>query len=106
MEQAGELFMHDSANLMLALLPLILGVFLWPLIPFTAAFTLYRVFRYFKAPLGPVPRTRIRHWVAGGVALVQLLSVALAVAWLVTTYSELFSHEPPAPPAPVMKGGS
>ncbi len=94
---ATELVLQDSLNLLLAAGPLVLGLFLWWMIPITAPLALYRVFRHFNAPLGPVPRTRVRHVIAGILATLQLLSLGLLIAWGVTRAMTPTSSPTPAP---------
>ena len=65
--------LYDGLALTLALAPLLI----WPFTLITAPAALYVVFRYWRAPLSILPRTRVRFVIAGLLALAQIGGWAL-----------------------------
>jgi hypothetical protein len=60
--------MYDSIALALAVLPAFL---FWPILV-TAPFTLFWIIRHWNSPRSILPRTRVRYYIAGLVALTQI----------------------------------
>ena len=67
--------MHDSVALALAIFPAFL---FWPVLV-TAPLTLFWIFRHWNSPRSILPRTRVRFYFAGLIALSQIGFVALVI---------------------------
>jgi len=73
--------MYDSIALALATLP---ALMIWPAV-FGAPASLYYVMRYWSAPGSLVPRTRFRFYVAGLLALSEIVGMGLLIRLMVLT---------------------
>lgn len=72
--------MYDSMALALATFPALL---IWPALV-SAPWTLWVVFRRWRAPSSVVPRTRIRFYLAALIALVEIAGIVLVIFALTT----------------------
>jgi DNA-directed RNA polymerase subunit RPC12/RpoP len=72
--------MYDTVALALSTLPILF----WPSLVVTAPWTLFMVFRRWRAPGSVVPRTRIRFYLAALFALAEVVLIGFAVKaiWL------------------------
>jgi hypothetical protein len=68
--------MHDSIALALAIFPAFL---FWPILV-TAPFTLFWIFRHWNSPRSILPRTRVRFYFAGMIALSQIGLIVVLIA--------------------------
>jgi hypothetical protein len=68
--------MHDSIALALAIFPAFL---FWPILV-TAPLTLFWVFRHWNSPRSILPRTRVRFYFAGLIALSQIGFIVVVIA--------------------------
>ena len=68
--------MHDSIALALAIFPAFL---FWPILV-TAPLTLFWIFRHWNSPRSILPRTRVRYYFAGLIALSQIGFIAVVIA--------------------------
>lgn len=69
--------LYDSMALHLAAWP-VLGVYL-PL--FTAPVVLFLAFRHMGSPSSILPRTRIRWWIAIGLAVLEIVAIVALILW-------------------------
>ncbi len=68
--------MQDSVALALAILPAFL---FWPILV-TAPLTLFWIFRHWNSPRSILPRTRVRYYFAGLIALSQIGLIVVVIA--------------------------
>jgi len=67
--------MHDSVALALAIFP---AFIFWPILV-TAPLTLFWIFRHWNSPRSILPRTRVRYFFAGLIALSQIVLIAVVI---------------------------
>ena len=70
---------YDSIALSLAILPIPLFYF----VSITAPLTLFLVWRYWNRPLSVIPRSKVRFWIAGILAVLELGVIAAGIFALI-----------------------
>ena len=71
--------LYDTICLWVSVLP----VLIWPFTIVSAPIACFLVLRYYREPLGPLPRWRWRYWMAGSLAILQMAGWTALIVTLV-----------------------